>query len=221
MYATNAKPVREPEHGASSLPSLAPEPAQTPLEQQLRGRPTASVGPLDAFHAARRHFLHGERVDMGELATELGVNRATLYRWVGSRDQLLGEIMWSMAERGIEQAREEASGTGVEWFMSAYRTFGALTSGSEPLRRFVEREPEAALRVMTSKRSRQQRRVIAAWRDILKEGEREHGLKLRLDPTTLAYVLVRIGESFLWTDLITGEEPDLSKADGVARVLLS
>jgi AcrR family transcriptional regulator len=179
------------------------------------------VGPLDAFHAARRHFLHGERVDMGELATELGVNRATLYRWVGSRDQLLGEIMWSMAERGIEQAREEASGTGVEWFMSAYRTFGALTSGSEPLRRFVEREPEAALRVMTSKRSRQQRRVIAAWRDILKEGEREHGLKLRLDPTTLAYVLVRIGESFLWTDLITGEEPDLSKADGVARVLLS
>lgn len=177
--------------------------------------------PLDAFKAARRRFLGGQRVDMGELAADLGVNRATLYRWVGGRDQLLGEIMWSLAESGIQQARTRARGHGADWVLDAYSIFGALSASHEPLRQFIEREPEAALRVMTSKSSPQQRRVIAAWRDILEEGVRDHGLELRLDPGTLAYVLVRVGESFLWTDLITGEEPDLGKAQEVARVLLT
>jgi AcrR family transcriptional regulator len=195
--------------------------AGTPLERHLRGGAAAPVTPLDAFKAARRQFLRGERVDMGELAGELGVNRATLYRWVGGRDQLLGEIMWSLADQGIQQARTDARGDGPDWVLDAYRIFGTLSATHEPLRRFIEREPEAALRVMTSKSSPQQRRVIAAWRDILDEGVNDHGLQLRLDPATLAYVLVRLGESFLWTDLITGEEPDLAKAQEVARVLLT
>jgi hypothetical protein len=33
--------------------------------------------------------------------------------------------------------------------------------------------------------------------------------------------MVRIAESFLWTDLITGEGPELAKAHEVARVLLT
>ena len=41
-----------------------------------------------------------------------------------------------------------------------------------------------------------------------------------LDPPTLAYVLVRIGESFIFADLITGGEPDLEKAVQASRVLL-
>ena len=53
------------------------------------------------------------------------------------------------------------------------------------------------------------------------EAERTKGLKLRLDADTLAYVLVRIGESFLWSDLITGEQLDLAKANEVARALLT
>jgi len=41
-----------------------------------------------------------------------------------------------------------------------------------------------------------------------------------LEPATLAYVLVRIGESFIVNDVITGSEPDLDKAAEVSRVLL-
>jgi hypothetical protein len=33
--------------------------------------------------------------------------------------------------------------------------------------------------------------------------------------------MVRIAESFLWTDLITGGAPDLTKAREVAKVLLT
>src|SRR3954451_23264147 len=75
----------------------------TPLRRQLAGeeigrRPAA----LDAFLLARRKFLRGERVDMTSLAGELGVNRVTLYRWVGSREQLLVEIVWALARRTLD-----------------------------------------------------------------------------------------------------------------------
>ena len=38
---------------------------------------------------------------MSALADELGVNRVTLYRWVGSREQLLVEIVWSLGSRTL------------------------------------------------------------------------------------------------------------------------
>jgi len=61
-------------------------------EAQLPARPT----PIDAFKPARRRFLHGERLDMSTMARELEINRVTLYRWVGSRERLLGEVMFSL-----------------------------------------------------------------------------------------------------------------------------
>jgi hypothetical protein len=171
----------------------------TVLEQHLAAQGDARpVTPADALHAARRHFLRGERLDMNELAQELGIGRATLYRWVGSRDQLLGEVIWSLAAPGLAQARTEAEGRGAAWVLAIYRRFGDL---------IIEFD--------------QQRRVVDAFRDILVEAQERKGLQLRLDPETLAFALVRIGESFLWTDLITGEAPDLTKAHEVAGMLLT
>ena len=195
--------------------------SQTALERQLAGQRTDAVTPVDALKAARRRFLKKERVDMSELAAELGVGRATLYRWVGSREQLLGEVLWSMTEAGLAQARAQSKAKGAEWVLQIYRTMGDQIVANEPLHHFIETEPELALRVMTSKVSPQQRRMTEAWHDILLEAERDKGLKLRLDVDTLAYVLVRIAESFLWSDLITGEQLDLEKANDVARALLT
>jgi AcrR family transcriptional regulator len=194
----------------------------TVLEQHLNGNGhEAAATPVDAFNAARRTFLHSQRVDMGVLATELGVSRATLYRWVGDRDQLLGEVMWSVASIGLQQARADARGNGVEWVLEIYERFGDMIEVFDPVRNFVENEPECALRVMTSKHSPHQKRVVEYWTDILREAERDRGLVLKLDADTMAYVLIRIAESFLWSDLITGEESDRAKAQQVARALLT
>lgn len=194
----------------------------TILEQHLAAQSSERpVTPTDVLHAARRRFLHGERIDMNELAQEVGIGRATLYRWVGSRDQLLGEVLWSLSELGLAQARAEAKGRGAAWVLAVYRRFGDLIVELEPLRRFARAEPECALRVMTSKASPLQRRVVETFREVLVEAQQRKGLQLRLDPETLAFVMVRIAESFLWTDLITGEASDRTKAHEVTKVLLT
>jgi AcrR family transcriptional regulator len=194
----------------------------TILERHLAARnQERPATPTDVLHAARRRFLRSQRIDMNELAQELGIGRATLYRWVGSRDQLLGEVLWSLSEQGLARARSEARGRGAAWVLGVYSRFGELIVELEPLRHFVKSEPECALRVMTSKASPLQRRVVDTFRDVLIEARERRGLRLRLDPETLAFAMVRIAESFLWTDLITGEAPDLVKAREVAKVLLS
>ena len=194
---------------------------RTALELHLAGEAKA-VGPLDALAAARRHFLKGERVDMGELAAELGIGRATLYRWVGSRERLLGEVLWSLAEAGVRQARERAEGvTGAERIARFAQHFLELTAASVPVRRFLENEAEAALRILTSKDGVQQQRLIREQEKLIREEVEAGRYEAKLDPADLAYVMVRIGESFLWRDLITGEEPDLVTPGRVVRLLLS
>ena len=44
---------------------------------------------------------------MSALADELGVNRVTLYRWIGSRDRLLVEVIWSLAATGDRRERPD------------------------------------------------------------------------------------------------------------------
>ena len=83
----------------------------TALERQLNGDVSSGPTPLDALRVARHHFLKPQRVDMGDVADELGVSRATLYRWVGNRDQLLGEVMWSMAAMGFQTCGAARRGT--------------------------------------------------------------------------------------------------------------
>jgi AcrR family transcriptional regulator len=195
----------------------------TPLERHLQGNggDSAKVSPVDALKAARRRFLAQERVDMNELAAGLGVGRATLYRWVGDRDQLLGEVLWSLTEPALDRVKAETKGEGVDWVLAVYRRFGELILETPAVRHFVQAEPEAALRVMTTKASPQQARVIGWYRDLLVEAQERFGITYRLDPETLAFTLIRVAESFLWTDLITGEEPDLSRGWEVARVLMT
>src|SRR5262245_27507707 len=85
-----------------SRPARAP--STTALERHLAaGGNHRQATPADALRAARRRFLRGQRLDMNELARDLGIGRATLYRWVGGRDQLLGEALWSLAEQGLAQ----------------------------------------------------------------------------------------------------------------------
>jgi AcrR family transcriptional regulator len=193
----------------------------TGLERALTGdgaaaRPT----PLDALRLARRHWLAGERLDMGVLARELGISRATLYSWVGSKERLIGEVLWSFAEDGVRQARDSARGSGPEYIVDVVERFIYLNAGFEPLRSFISDDPQLAMRLLTSKDGPVQGRMIAVARELLDEQVEAGALTPVLDLDTLAYLMVRVAESFLYSDLISGSEPDVDKAVEVVRVLL-
>jgi AcrR family transcriptional regulator len=204
--------------------TIVPAPASaraTPLERSLDDDHAPRSTPLDALRIAREGWLAGAALDMGALARALGVSRATLYRWVGSKERLLGEAIWSVAETAMEQAREAARGSGPDYVAEVAERYMAGASTFRPLRRFIERDPEHALRVLASKHSPMQRRSIAAERDLLEEQVQAGALEPPLDLDSLAYLIVRIVESFLFSDVITGTEPDVGKAADAIHTLLS
>ena len=180
----------------------------------------ARVTPLDALQAAKRMWLADQRIDMGALAAELGISRATLYNWVGDRERLIGEVLWSFAEQSIARARAQATGSGPAYISDVIERYLTALAAFEPNRRFIARDPELALRVLTGNRTAFQQRLIDATTTLIDEQVAAVGYQPPLDPETLAYVLIRIGESFIFNDVITGREPDLSKAAQASRALL-
>ena len=194
--------------------------APTALERALAdGTESVRATPLDALHIARRMWLAEGRVDMGALATELRVSRATLYNWVGDRDRLTAEVLWSMTADLIARAKAKAKGRGAAYLSEVNRHYLTELAAFAPSRRFIERDPEVALRVLTSAKTPYQRRLIDALTDMIQEQVDDAGYVPPLDPPTLAYLIIRIGESFIFNDVITGSEPDLDKAMQASRVL--
>lgn len=194
---------------------------ETALERAVSGgEQSQRVTPLDALRAARHMWLGEQRVDMGGLAAELGISRATLYNWVGDRELLTAEVLWSIAQETIAQGRKRARGSGAAYVSAVIEYYLNALARFEPNHAFIARDPEFALRVLTGNRTPFQRRLIEAVRQLIEEQVEAADYEPPLEPETLAYLLVRIGESFIFNDVITGSEPDLRKAVQASRVLL-
>jgi AcrR family transcriptional regulator len=193
----------------------------TKLQVQLAStgefrRPT----PLDAFRLARRKFLAAERIDMSALAEELGVNRVTLYRWVGSREQLLVEVVWSLASRTLTNIDRRVRAKGAERIVRVVTRFLEDVISNEGMRRWLAEEGELAMWLLTRHDTDFQPRLIGAVEEMLREEADAGRLDLPVDLHEVAYVIVRLIESYTYLDLITGEQPDARRAEPVLRLLL-
>jgi AcrR family transcriptional regulator len=181
-------------------------------------RPCAAT----ALRLARRTFMAGDRIDAQALAATLGVDRTTLFRWVGNRDRLLVSVLTSLADPTLRDAAAAAAagGTGPERIGRIVRLFAQALIDAPYYRAFLRRETERALRLITTKASPLQQHVVASFERLL-EQERDRG---HLDPALelhdLAYLVVRIVESFTYADLITGDPPDAAKAELAVAALL-
>jgi len=205
-----------------------------PPQRQPAG--TAIVRPTapDAFRLARRTFLAGDRVDMQTLARTLHVDRVTVYRWVGSREQLLTEILWSLIEPTIANLREvhcrpgsaagtspeSAAGTGPSPAAAVVTGTVRAVIANPGMQSFIDREGDLALRLLTTKASGFEARLVELIADLVRQ-EAEAGRLIAVIPADdLPYVLVRIMESYVYLGLITGEHPDPDRAARVINALL-
>ncbi|MFD1047182.1 QsdR family transcriptional regulator, partial [Kibdelosporangium lantanae] len=94
----------------------------------------------------------------------------------------------------------------------------ARIRGFEALRQFVAEDAEYALRIITSKQSVVQARLIEWTAEFLRT---EINLRDDIDVADLAYVIVRVCESFVWSDMITGAPPATDKAVKIVDLLVA
>ncbi|MET0672568.1 MAG: QsdR family transcriptional regulator [Microbacterium pygmaeum] len=208
-----APPIR------SRIGTVGIESAPSWLSERLE--PGVHPDATRAFERARETFIGGHRIDVGALAASLGVDRTSLFRWVGNRDALLSEVLWSLAVPTLVQAEhayDDASG--------GERIAGILTHFVDDLitadyfRQFLRREPARALRLLTTKESPIQRRYVATAEWLVRRDLGTEPLGGAIDPAGLAYLLVRMSESFTYADLISGDQPSADRAGVAFRLLL-
>lgn len=205
---------------------MAARHVSTPLQRQLAGTATARPTALDAFRLARRTFLAGARVDMQALARALNVDRATVYRWVGSREQLLAEVLWSLIDPTIANLRKTRCQAGQSAVPGQSPAAAVITDtvraviANSGMQRFLDREGDLALRLLTTKASDFEARLVALITDLVREETSAGRLTAAVPLDDLPYVLVRIMESYIYLGLITGEHPDPDRAARVINALL-
>ncbi|WP_329067876.1 QsdR family transcriptional regulator [Amycolatopsis sp. NBC_01480] len=176
--------------------------------------------PADAYALARRKYLAGQRIDLGQLAEELGVNRVTLYRWVGSRDVLLVEVIWRLTEETLTREWEKLAnvrGPRVPRMLGAYLRDTMSQPGA---RHFLVTENERAMRLFTLASHGFQPRFLAAVRYYLSLDIETGRISSPLAVDDLAYVTVRIAESYQYLPTIAGAAPDPDTAERVLTALL-
>jgi AcrR family transcriptional regulator len=189
-----------------------------PHRQVPKLRPVATEADLRAL--ARRRFLSGERLSVEDLASELGISRATAYRWAGNAEALAGEVIASLVDDTFRRALREARGRGAARVIDVTARGMHYIATSAPYRAFLERDPQRALRIVASKDGPVQARTIVLHQALLEEEIRRGALHFPVDAHTVAYALVRIVESFLYADMIVGEKPDLEKAIEIVKLML-
>jgi len=195
---------------------------ETHLSRELkRDKPSRRITPRDAFELALGKWLRGERIEIGPLAEELGVARATVFRWVGSRDLLLGEVIWSLARSLLNDAVSSAKGAGADYGADVARRLMTSVLASGELTQFIASDPEYALKVLTGKGSVVQSRFIGELTTLIRAQVQAGHLALVMPDEDMAYLIVRIVEACLYSDQIAGRKPNLDIACEAIRILLA
>ncbi len=160
---------------------------------------------------------------MQGIADELGVSRVTLFRHAGSREALLGNALWVLTARTLETAtaRWEAERPNGELHTPGTgRHINAIVSQSKGLRRLLDDEPALAMRVLTNPQGPVQPGIVAYVAALLRRDIAEFGLVTLTEPDALAYALVRLGESFLYADILAARTPDVATANRLQQALV-
>ena len=172
---------------------------------------------------AARWIVQGRRIEMQGLADDLGVSRATLFRNLGTREAILSEALWHLTEATLHLARyrwETERPDGALHSPGTGEHINALVSRSAPLHKLLVDEPTLTIRVLTDPRGRVQTGVVDFVEHLLRRDIEEHGLVPIAEPRDLAFALVRLGESFLYSDVLANRPPDIEAANRVQRALV-
>ncbi len=175
---------------------------------------------MDLHNLARQWFIGARRIELQKLAVELGISRATAYRWAGSAEQLVGEVLASILDDTFARLSKDSTEQGAERIVSVLTKGMRYAHAFVPLKKFLAKDPQLSLRIVASPHGPVQARTVGNIDALLQEESAAGHLVLPGDTAEMALALTRVVESFLYTDLITGATPDYDEAGGVLRLML-
>jgi AcrR family transcriptional regulator len=162
-------------------------------------------------------FLRGERVDVNAILSALGIGKTTLYRWVGDREHLIGEVLAELTDRTWDIVLAEAEGEGFDRAIDAGRRFMSATANFPPLRQFAQRETQLALRVLLARDGIVAERIRAG----LTRAFAENLPPDRQFDAELIDIAVQAGTALEWAPIAMGEDPEIERAEVITRSLLT
>jgi AcrR family transcriptional regulator len=172
------------------------------------------------LEAALYRYLRGKRVDLQEIAGELGLGRTTIYRWFGSREELIGDVVIRAVEPVVEAARAGSRGRGGPGLLETFDRLNCSLAEAPALRQFLQREREAALRILTSSGGNVQPRMVAIITGLIEDEVRAGTYEPPVEPATLGYAIVRLAEAFLFNDAAADVRGDVDRLREVEAALL-
>jgi hypothetical protein len=126
------------------------------------------------------------------------------------------DIVWGLAEQTLAHVSGEVRGRGPERVVAIITRFVEVVISNPGMQRWLADEGELAMRLLTRSDRGFQPRLID-WVEALLEREE---VELDADRREVAYVIVRVIESYTYLDLILGERPDAQRAEPILRLLL-
>jgi AcrR family transcriptional regulator len=184
-----------------------------------RGRP-AAASREQVLEAATHRYLRGRRVDVQAIAAELGLGRTTIYRWFGSREGLIGDVLVAVTRPLLADARAGARGRGAAKLLDTFDRFNRSLVEAPALRRFVEQERDAAVRIITSGAGNVQPRNVEMITEVIEHEVRAGTYDPPVEPATLGYAVVRLAEAFIFNETASGMRDSVDRLREVEAALL-
>lgn len=173
-----------------------------------------------ALALAKQRYVNGERVDVQAIARELGLGRVTMHRWFHTREGLIGEAIGEISEERLLQIRAQTRRRGPAGLLAVFDRFNRDIAATDGLRVLLEADRERALRMLTSGTGHVQPRIVATVARLIEEEVAAGRYEPPIEPSFLAYGVVRLGEAFLYNDTAIGVCGDTANLREIEAVLL-
>lgn len=187
-------------------------PAATPAPRFRR--PT----PEDAVDVARELLDAGERVDMQAVARLLGVSRATVHRWFGTRDALMLALFQHLAAEFRAEAETDARGSGDDRAFDFVRRIADRSADYAPMTLAAGREPGVVLRLILAEDGPVHAEVAGALTELFAATRTPKELR-RIRGTIDEFAATAI--ALHWATIAAGGRPDTRRYERIGRAMIA
>ena len=187
--------------------------------QGRRGRPAAATREqvIERTLAALRE---GRRVDVSSIAEELGLARGTIYRWFGSREALVAQVLVMVSQTVLARFRAEVGGEGGAALVETLHRFNGQLSRSHILASLLANEREAALGLICASDGPVTTGIAGAIAELIQVEVDRGAYVAPLEPALLAHAIVKVGEAFLFNHGNVSVRGDVARTYQVLAALV-